>query len=116
LEALGYRRDAIENRPTVMQAHRDFLLLRDYAGLSFLFLFLYGLVSLYIVASLKIAGVHVLLLLGQYIIARQAASNYGIRLVTTVLAEEALTRSPTRSRARRKSPARLESETAQHQA
>jgi hypothetical protein len=106
----------IENRPTVMQAHRDFLLLRDYAGLSFLFFLLYGPVSLCVVASLKIAGGYILLLLVQYVIARQAASNYGIRLVTTVLAEEALTRTPTRSRARRKSSASLESETAQHPA
>ncbi|MBV8811994.1 MAG: hypothetical protein JO033_25280 [Acidobacteriaceae bacterium] len=79
----------VENDQAVRQVHRDFLLLRDYTALSALFLALYGAAGLYAIPSLKVGFVYLLLLVGQYAIARQSASNYGIRMVTTVLARRA---------------------------
>lgn len=82
-----YRRyKTVENDHAVRQVHRDFLLLRDYTGLSAVFLVLYGAAGLYAIPSLKVGLVYLLLLAVQYAIARQAAFNYGIRMVTTVLA------------------------------
>jgi hypothetical protein len=77
---------AVEGDHAVRQVHRDFLLLRDYAGLSAVFIVFYGAAGLYAIPSFKIGLIYLLLLIVQYLIARQAASNYGIRMVTTVLA------------------------------
>ena len=79
----------LENNPAVLQVHRDFLLMRDYTGLAFLFLVFFGTASLYLISSLATAGTYILLLLVQYVVVRQAAANYGIRMVTTVLAQKA---------------------------
>jgi hypothetical protein len=76
----------VENDQAVRQVHRDFLLLRDFTALSALFFALYGAAGLYAIPSLKVGFVYLLLLAGQYAIARQSASNYGIRMVTTALA------------------------------
>lgn len=76
----------MENDPAVRQVHRDFLLVRDYTGLSAIFLVLYGAVGLYAIPSTKTGAVYIVVLAGQYIVARQAAFNYGVRMVTTVLA------------------------------
>jgi len=91
----------IENHPTVLHVHRDFLLMRDYAGLSALFLLFYGAVGLYAIASTKIAAIYLLLLVVQFVVVRQAASNYGVRMVTTVLAEKASEDTPPRARPRK---------------
>jgi hypothetical protein len=79
----------VENDRAVRQVHRDFLLLRDYTGLSAVFLALYGGVGLYAIPSVRTAIIYLLVLIAQYLIARQAASNYGIRMATTVLARRA---------------------------
>jgi hypothetical protein len=79
---------SIENDPAVRQVHRDFLLLRDYTGISALFMACYGLIGLYAIPSLRIALLYVLILIAQYMLVRQAASNYGIEFVTTVLARK----------------------------
>lgn len=79
----------VENDHAVRQVHRDFLLLRDYTGLSAVFIMFYGAAGLYAIPSVKVGLGYLLLLLAQYAIARQAASNYGIRMVTTVLARRA---------------------------
>jgi hypothetical protein len=88
---------AVEQEPAVDQVHRDFLLLRDYTALSVLFLIFYGAVGLYAISSLKIFGLYIVLLNFQYIVARQAASNYGVRFVTTVLAQKLAVSSPNRT-------------------
>ena len=75
-----------ENDPAIRQLHRDFLLLRDYAGLCVVFIAFYGSAALYAVPSIKIGLTYLLLLVAQYLIVRQSAFNYGIRFVTTVLA------------------------------
>jgi hypothetical protein len=79
----------VENEPAVMDAHRHFLLTRDCAAIAFLLLITAGPLAVWLVSSVASAGIYVALLLLQYLAARQAASNYGIRLVTTVLALKA---------------------------
>jgi hypothetical protein len=80
---------AVENNPAVLQVHRDFLLMRDYTGLSVLFIIFFGAAAFYAFPSLKTASTYLLLLTTQYVVVRQAAANYGIRMVTTVLAQRA---------------------------
>lgn len=82
------------NDPAVRQVHRDFLLLRDYTGLCVVFIVLYGTVGLFVIPSIKIGLIYLLVLAIQYILVRQAASNYGTRMVTTVLARKAGKESP----------------------
>jgi hypothetical protein len=79
----------LENDQAVRQVHRDFLLLRDYTGLSVVFIAFYGAAGLYAIPSERTAIIYLLVLAAQFVIARQAASNYGVRLVTTVLARRA---------------------------
>lgn len=79
----------IENDPAVRQVHRDFLLMRDYSGLCAVFIVSFGAAGLYAIPSTKTAWTYLLVLVVQFFIVRQAASNYGVRLVTTVLARVA---------------------------
>jgi hypothetical protein len=76
----------MEGDAAVRQGHRDFLLLRDYTGLAAVFIILYGATALYTVPSMKASLAYLLVLVAQYLLVRQAACNYGIRFVTTVLA------------------------------
>jgi hypothetical protein len=78
----------VENEPSVNQVHRDFLLLRDYTGLSVLFFVFYGGVGFFALPSIRSSALYLLLLIIQFGVVRLAASNYGIRLVTTVLAQK----------------------------
>jgi len=86
----------VEKEPAVSQVHKDFLLLRDYTGLCVLFIVFYGAVGLYVIPSWKTFGFYLLLLIIQYVVVRQAASHYGVRMVTNVLAQKAAraTKSP----------------------
>lgn len=76
----------VHNDPSVQHLHREFLLLRDYAGLAALFLIGFGTVALFTVQPPKVLAVYCVLLSGQFIIVRHAAATYGVRFVTTVLA------------------------------
>lgn len=76
----------VEKEPAVSQVHKDFLLLRDYAGLSVLFILVYGVVGLYTITSPKTFGFYLFLLIFQYLVVRQCASNRGVRMVNNVLA------------------------------
>lgn len=78
----------VEKNPAVFQVHRNFLLLRDYCGLSVLFILFFGSVGFYAINSIKTSVIYLLLLIIQYFVVRQAAANYGVRLVTTVLAQK----------------------------
>ena len=72
----------------MLQAHRDFLLARDYTGLSGLFALTFTPAAL-IEASLSRATlIYCIFLVIQFLGARQAASTYGRLFVTTVLAEK----------------------------
>ena len=77
---------SVENDPKVYSVHRDSLLLRDYTTLSVLFVAIYGLGGFCFFATLGTAALYLLLLLIQFLVVRQAASNCGIRMVTNVLA------------------------------
>jgi hypothetical protein len=83
----------VEKEAAVDQVHRDYLLLRDYTALSALFLSFYGAVGFYAISSIKTLSLYVGLLAAQYLIVRLAASNYGTRFVTTVLAQTATLKS-----------------------
>ena len=77
---------SMENDPAVRQVHQDFLLLRDYTGLSAVFIIFYGAAGVYTIPSMRTRLIYMAVLVGQYAVARQAAANYGVRMVTTVLA------------------------------
>lgn len=79
----------VHNDPSVQQVHREFLLLRDYAGLAALFLVGFGAVALFTVQPPKVLAIYCLLLIAQFVVVRHAAATYGIRFVTTVLALKA---------------------------
>jgi hypothetical protein len=81
---------SIEKEPAINQAHRDFLLLRDYTGLSFLFFLFLGAAGLCAIPSAKVGATYLVVLALQYVVVRQAASNCGIRFATTVLALKAV--------------------------
>jgi hypothetical protein len=76
----------VEKDPAVVHVHRDFLLLRDYTGLAALFVVFCGATAMYGINSIGVRLTYFLLLLLQFAVVRQSASNYGIRMVTTVLA------------------------------
>ena len=80
---------SVEHEPAVMDAHRCFLLTRDYAATAFLLFVAAGPLGLWLLPSALTASAYGGLLLLQYLLARQAASNYGVRFVTTVLALKA---------------------------
>lgn len=80
---------AIENDPAVWQAHRDYLFMRDYAGLAVIFLVLYGAMGMFTIASKRVGLIYLVMVAVQLVLVRQAARNYGIRFVTTVLARNA---------------------------
>ena len=77
-----------EMLPAVEQSHRDFLLLRDYAALSALFLIGFGPAAWLIVESPQASLLYTLALFAQFVIVRHAAATVGARLVCTVLAHK----------------------------
>jgi hypothetical protein len=77
----------VENRTAIRQVHRDFLFLRDYTGLAALIALIYGGAGAFEIASPKIAALYGSLLIGQFIVVRHSACNYGISFVKNVLAQ-----------------------------
>ena len=77
---------SVENEPAITDAHRHFLLTRDYTAIAFILLTTAGPLGAWLIATPITAIAYVALLLLQYLLAREAAKNYGIRLVTSVLA------------------------------
>jgi hypothetical protein len=78
-----------KNEPTVIHAHREFLLMRDYTALALLFLIVFGISAWLFFSTSQSALFYSIFLVAQLLLARQAASTYGVRFVTTVLAEKA---------------------------
>jgi len=74
--------------PAVRQVHRDYLLMRDWCGLSFLSLIVLGGTGLFIIDPIIGAWIYGALLLAQYLLTMFAARNYGVSLVRNVLALE----------------------------
>jgi hypothetical protein len=79
----------VHNDPSVQHVHREFLLLRDYAGLAALFLIAFGTVALFTVHPPRVMAIYCGLLLAQFVVVRHSAATYGIRFVTAVLALKA---------------------------
>ncbi|GJD58919.1 hypothetical protein [Methylobacterium dankookense] len=82
----GMRDDVV-----VKDANRVFLLLRDYASLSALFIPLLGTLGFLLVPSAGVAAGFLAWLVVQYLLAKTAAANAGVRLVRDVLALKAAT-------------------------
>lgn len=76
---------SVEKHASVDDAHGTFLLLRDYASLSLIFLLGFGLAG-FLFGPRDSAIVNALILLVQFLLVTLAARNAGIRLVTNVLA------------------------------
>lgn len=77
---------SIRNETPIPKIHKDFLFSRDYTGLSFLCLIFFGTGGFVLIPSTPTSILYLILLIVQYLVVRVAAKNYGVRLVTTVLA------------------------------
>src|SRR5205085_10615014 len=95
---------SIENDPAVRQAHRDYLFMRDYAGLCPVFLVLYGAAGMFFIPSMRVGLIYLVVLAAQFVLVRQAACNYGTRFVTTVLARKTGKEAPARKYAKTTKP------------
>jgi hypothetical protein len=82
---------SVEKEPAVLQAHRAFLLTRDYTCLSLMFVIVLGIAGFIQISSMRIAFIYFGVLLIQFVLAGQAARNHGKRFVTSVLAIKAAT-------------------------
>lgn len=80
----------VEKKPAVEHGQRDFLLMRDYGVFAALSIFVFGIAALVVLKSTDAALIYIGVLIIQFILVRQAASNYGKRFVTTVLAEKSV--------------------------
>lgn len=79
----------VQDVNAVVQVHRDYLLLRDYAGLAALFLVGFGIAAIFLVGPWKVCVIYLGILLLQLLVVRYAAATYGYRFVCTVLAQKA---------------------------
>lgn len=94
---------SVEDEPAVLQVHRDYLLARDYTGMSAIFFVVFGTSSCWLATPLRWAAAYLACLMIQYALARRAAANFGVRFVTTVMAQKSAADGTTK-RQRRKSP------------
>ena len=74
------------SEPAVSQVHRVFLFTRDYACLSLFALAVLGVAGFVQIPSRATAIRFLAVLAAQFLLARRAARNHGVRFVTTVLA------------------------------
>ncbi|MFZ5812581.1 MAG: hypothetical protein ACOY4F_11100 [Thermodesulfobacteriota bacterium] len=81
---------SLKNEIEINKAHQYYLFARDYTAISFLFIIFLGTTSFYLFLSPKVALYYIAILIIQFVLARNAAKNYGIRLVTTTLSIYAL--------------------------
>ena len=89
--ALWYRLyKSVEREPSVVHAHRHYLLTRDYTAIAFLLLVTAAPLGAWLIGTWGTAAAYAGMLAAQYLLARQAASHYGVRLVSTVLALKAV--------------------------
>ena len=80
---------SVENDPRVLHVHRLFLLTRDYAGIAFMLLIVFGGIGVFAMQTYKTELLYAAALLIQFVASAVAARNYGIRFVNTVLALKA---------------------------
>jgi len=85
--ALWYRLyKSVGADPSVIQVHRAFLFTRDYACLALFTCAVLGVAGFVQIPSTRTALGYFALLVAQFLLARRAARNHGVRFVTTVLA------------------------------
>jgi hypothetical protein len=77
---------SVEGDQRVLSVHRLFLLTRDYAGLAFMLLIVFGGIGAFAMQTYSTALLYGAALLVQFVASAVAARNYGIRFVNTVLA------------------------------
>lgn len=76
----------VKDETNVLQNHKEYLFARDLASLSALFIIpLIGL-SIVFFSEVQKTAIYSAILIAQYLIARTAAANAGMRFVSTVLA------------------------------
>ncbi len=80
---------SVENDQRVLHVHRLFLLTRDYAGIAFMLLIVFGGIGVFAMQSYKTEYLYAGALLLQFLASAVAARNYGERFVNTVLALKA---------------------------
>lgn len=78
-----------ESTASTLLVHKDFLRTRDYTGLAFLFFLALAPTASLMIGDMQVRWVYAGILLLQFLIVGQAASTYGIRIVTTVLSQVA---------------------------
>lgn len=79
---------SMEDEPAVKQAHKSFLLTRDYAVFAVMFVFVLGTLAFVQFYSSTIALIYVGFLVLQFGLVVRAARVHGYRFVTTVLARK----------------------------
>lgn len=85
--ALWYKMyKSVSSEPAVNQVHRAFLFTRDYACLAVFAFAILGVAGFMQIPSRATAFGFLALLAAQFLLARRAARNHGVRFVTTVLA------------------------------
>jgi hypothetical protein len=77
---------SVENDPRVLHVHRLFLLTRDYAGIAFMLLIIFGGIGAVAMQTYKTELLYTAALLIQFVTSAVAARNYGTRFVNTVIA------------------------------
>jgi hypothetical protein len=77
---------SVGSDPSVTQVHRAFLFARDYACLALFACLVLGVAGFLQISSRRTALIYLAVLVSQFLLARRAARNHGVRFVTTVLA------------------------------
>src|SRR5262245_38975416 len=76
---------SVENDSRVLHVHRLYLLTRDYAGIAFMLLIVFGGIGVVAMQTYRTELLYVAALLVQFVASAVAARNYGIRFVNTYL-------------------------------
>jgi hypothetical protein len=77
-----------QNEQPVLDAHRNFLLMRELFGIHLICFFGLGVAGYFTIDNRSHYGIYLLVLAATLILLALAARNYGVRLVTNVLALE----------------------------
>lgn len=77
-----------EDKLSVENSQRNFLLARDLAALSFLFSIIFSISGCFLIESTKVKLFYFASLFLMFLLTSQAARNYGVCFVRNVLAEE----------------------------
>ncbi len=77
-----------ENEKSVLEAHKNFLLMRDLCSIGLIFFFVLGTIGYFTIANKMYWITYSSVLVTVFLLLMFAAKNYGIRLVTNVLAAD----------------------------